>query len=278
MWVRAGASCLWTQTSTVSDDEPPRGPNTARREQPVAPLHRRRSRGSRSPAPRTGQRRRVPPRAEGAPPLTIRPPMRSTRRVVPAVVALLVVVPALAAAQERARPDTLPVRGGTWAAEGGIGGQNAGGDVGAVRFLDRRHALTLQLFGNHASQRRESERFGSNENGWTSLTTTVGWRRYGTVRRSLAPFAGVGGLIGYTLQRTQDQADGLLSVGAYGEVGAAYLATPRLALNASTGLQARRASSEREEIGGAPPEPSRVRLTQSSVALGGVRLSATLFF
>lgn len=189
------------------------------------------------------------------------------------VVAILAAVPALAAAQARPATDSLPVRAGSWAAEGGVGGVGGGANVGLLRFLSPQSALTAQFAGNWS--RAEASGSGSAAvftGSFTSLTGSLGWRRYGTVRRALAPFGGLGALVSYD-RVSGSQPRRAPSLGAYGELGAAYHVLDRLALNASTGAQVLRGQARYDS-----PVGTRVTTTDWRTSFGGVRLSATLFF
>lgn len=197
-------------------------------------------------------------------------------RLAPVAVALLAALASTTGAQERPPTDTLPVRAGTWAAEGGVGGYGGGGNVAALRFLNGRDALAAQLFAQHSSNSNDDPFSLIPGRSSTSVTATLGWRRYGRVRRSLAPFGGVGALIGYSRQ-SSGRTEANVNPGAYGELGAAYVVSSRLALNASTGVQVLRFTSS-FLVGNGTSEPRRVRQTDWSSTLGGARISATLFF
>lgn len=202
-----------------------------------------------------------------------------------AAAALLLAAVAPHARAQNAPADSLPARAGTWAFEAGVGTNTslgASANVGALRFLGARSALTFNLFGGYSSQTRDSTpQFEGGTTRSAQLGANVGVRRYSPVRGGLAGFGGVGATGSYW-RFSSGQGQTQTRIGGYGELGAAYLVVRRLTINASTALTVARVGGRSESLIftgiDQPPTPVSARLRGWEVGAGGVRLSATLYF
>jgi opacity protein-like surface antigen len=159
-----------------------------------------------------------------------------------AVIAAALLSSSAAAAAQQA--DTLPFRGGQWGAE--FSASDFAG-VGALRFTSPRSAWLLDVYGRI---RRQS---GDNDDPSTPniirdddfVQLRVGWRRYGVLAPRVVRHLGVGVLASRASADQQVgafvvsvpflplQSHASTSLGAFAELGAQWMITPKLSLGAS---------------------------------------------
>ena len=196
----------------------------------------------------------------------------------------LVALPfAIAETQLVSGPDTTPFRRGQWALQ--FGGGLSFGSLGAVRFTSPRAAwvFDVRLDGGHgASSSRTTTGTGDTTlesfTSRASASVRAGRRVYAGRGAQVVSFAvlGVigsfvhdaGGLEGsYTIERNG------WSAGAFGEVGATYLVSPRLGLGATASASATYQRSTVKDSRGGSSRGWDYRL-----AAPGIALVATLYF
>jgi hypothetical protein len=150
-----------------------------------------------------------------------------------AIAAVLLVVPVRARAQ-RASGDSLPFTPGQWGLEAAVGG---GAGAGALRFLSRATALTLNVGYTHSTATFLGVTTDNTVPSNTSdnVTATLGVRHYAPLAPSLGAFAGLGATVAYGRQRTQPNGGTTnnTGVGGIGEAGVSYFVARRLAVSAS---------------------------------------------
>ena len=195
--------------------------------------------------------------------------------------ALMLLVPVLAGAQPSGESsDSLPFRAGQWGAEFQV---RDGTGLSALRFRDVDRAWIGTVSGELL--RADADRFDQRR---YLATVQLGHRWYRpSARRAITPFwaLGVGGSLFRDRRETQLGTgpsptavidDSSIALGAFGEVGAQWLVTPRLALGAAWQLGATRQRIDSERVSASPPiEPAR---TIYSVRAEPVALRATLYF
>jgi hypothetical protein len=158
--------------------------------------------------------------------------------------ALLLILPATTAAQESSGADTIPFRSGQWAAlfSGGL----SFASLGLMRFSTptRAWVLDFRLAGGHGHDTNRIndtltiESFTSTAN----ISARVGRRFYQGRGKAVASFQTVGVLSGFNHQCGGSTLGGTTcdkgwTGGAFGELGAAYLVTPRLSIGGTAGVQ-----------------------------------------
>ncbi|HEX9217132.1 MAG TPA: hypothetical protein VF864_09180 [Gemmatimonadales bacterium] len=161
-------------------------------------------------------------------------------RVIP--FAALLLLPALAFAQDSSSTNATPFRRGQWAAQFQAG--ISFGSLGFIKFRSPTHALVLdfRINGAHTEDlTRDStgvnqfEGLGSN----ASVQVRFGWRRYGgdgtgtkvVSHYSLGLVAGFGHSVVVGRVQRQSQVNGW-TTGAFGDVGGTYLLTPKFGIGA----------------------------------------------
>jgi hypothetical protein len=164
---------------------------------------------------------------------------------------------AQSAASEGTARDSLPFRPGQWGAEFAV--QDFVSWASALRFHAPRQAWVATLSGNFARTEadRRDERIVRAELG-------LGHRWYRSSREAIAPFVGIGVGAALVDDRLEIQVGSAGSPPAvvgnerlfgivYGEVGAQWLVTPRLALGAGWQVQASLARNRVERVSASPP-------------------------
>ena len=156
----------------------------------------------------------------------------------------LALLPKVASAQE-SPTDTVPFHQHQWAAQFGAGTNFA--SLGALRFTTSTHAwlIDFHFAGGHS---HTTQRFNDTlvVNGFTSsadVALRLGRRFYQGRGKSLVSYQSVGVLGGFTHQCQGNQlfasgnecANGW-STGGFGELGAAYLITPRFSIGGTAGV------------------------------------------
>lgn len=185
--------------------------------------------------------------------------------------------------------DSLPARAGTYALEGGVGVNSS--SVGVLRFLSPRSALGLTLTGgaSHASGSTSTSRTTYSSG---SVGLSLGYRRYGRLRDRVGAYGTAGLTASYSRYRqsqTGTAQQGTYSsvmrdvssgVGAFGELGAAYLVVRRLTINASAIANVSLSHARSTNVQQAPDGSvygNDSRTNGVGASLGPVRLGLTLF-
>ncbi len=211
--------------------------------------------------------------------------MRHRPAPVLAAAALLLAAPLAA---QPAAPDTLPFHRGQWGIEGTITGSSLG--TGLLRLLSRSTALAFNVTADASSNTMETPGFSdgsvtTSEQTVTraAVSATLGVRRYRAIADRVAGFGAVGALASYANASSEDSRTSGTSrqrvwgVGAFADLGATLLATPRLGLSAVYGLSVLRNTNRFTPSQGGVVF-SEPRAHGWSVGTGGVRLNASIFF
>lgn len=156
------------------------------------------------------------------------------RYVVGAIVVVLVAV--LPLDVDAQATDSLPFRAGQWGAE--FSATGSFGSVGLLRFRSNRSAWLIDVGGNVRSG-TQSDYVTSTDR--SSVDLRVGPRWYRPIGPRLMQFATVGPTIGYSYEKSSGGLAGQeimltqhsFGAGIFGELGAAWLVTPQLALGAA---------------------------------------------
>ena len=157
-------------------------------------------------------------------------------------VSLLVIGGPLAAQDARSGVDTLPFRPGQWGALFRSDGSSYV-SAGVLRFSApaRAWALDARFNGSFRSQESEGETASSDSRQSTvGLSLRAGRRAYSPLGRAVSAYRGVGLSAGLDRARSRYRSGDFLSssgqwgwsAGAFAELGAEYLVTPRLGLGA----------------------------------------------
>jgi len=159
-------------------------------------------------------------------------------RVIP--FAALLLLPALAFAQDSSSTNATPFRRGQWAAQFQAG--TAFGSLGFIKFRSPTHALVLDVHvgGAHSEDLRTDstgDHFGGlNSN--ASAQVRFGWRRYsgdGTAAKVVSHYS-LGALAGLfhsaTRFPTSSQQSNGWTAGAFGDIGGTYLVTSKFGIGA----------------------------------------------
>jgi hypothetical protein len=213
--------------------------------------------------------------------------MTRPRLLLVAVPALLAAGPTHARAQSSGRPaapDTLPFHAGQWGVEGGVFG--SGGNVGALRFLTRATAIAINAsaaYGSFTTDRPGIVGAGaSTSTSSTTVGATLGVRHYAAAGGPIAGFLG-GGLVTDYTRRSADPGGGsghTTGVGGFAELGASYFVSTHLALGAAYGVTAlHRSGTDVSTVFSSGAVSTFESQTRGwTVATGGVRITASLFF
>lgn len=194
----------------------------------------------------------------------------------------LVALP-LSTAQAQITSDTTPFRRGQWGLQ--FGGGFGFGSLGAVRFTSPRAAwvFDLRLDGGHGANRYRTTT-GTGDTTLESFTShatasvRAGRRVYAGRGPQVVSFAGLGVIGSFAHDADGREGDYSIerngwSAGAYGEVGATYLVSPRLGLGATASASATYQRSTVEDSRG-----GRSRGWEYRLAGPGIALVATLYF
>jgi hypothetical protein len=159
----------------------------------------------------------------------------------------------VACVQDSSIPDSSPFRRGQWAAQFGAGSSTA--SFGFLKFRSPRRALVLdfRINGGHGES-LVTDSSGTRFSSLFSRATVdirLGVRQHRLGRRVI-PFYSLGILGGFSHLTSVAAGfsgvdDNGWSAGVFGDVGAAYMITPNLALGATGTLTLRYASETREQ-------------------------------
>jgi hypothetical protein len=183
----------------------------------------------------------------------------------------------IATVRAQATPDSLPFRAGQWGAEFLLSDYTA---VGALRFRTASQATVVNVAAS--LQRRDGSE--TTDSGTERIMARVGSRWYAPLASSVARFHGFGVLGGYDRQTFEERGEASASrttfdAGLYGELGAQWAVTPRLALGAAWTASATygRTSARNESNGPVFVQPD-MNANVFTLNVGQASLRASLFF
>lgn len=193
--------------------------------------------------------------------------------------------------------DSLPFRAGQWGAE--FSASHGFGGIGLMRFSSPGRAWFFNVQAGYTASGSDEEpplstQFGESDSQGGSASVRLGHRWFrpagARVVQQLTLGIDVGGAhssrdAAVDSLRAFDLVQGNRSLGAFAEVGAAWMVTPKLALGAAYGMGARYFSSDADNVrlrhvgsGGPVYDLARQRVSGFDAYLGQFSLRAALYF